>query len=60
MVIRGIRRDAIDAYKAQKKNGEITEDDLKDAENGIQKVTDQYIKDIDGLADGKSKEIMEI
>jgi hypothetical protein len=60
VVIRGIRRDAIDAYKAQKKNGEITEDDLKDAENGIQKVTDQYIKDIDGLADGKSKEIMEI
>ena len=60
VVIRGIRRDAIDAYKAQKKNGEITEDDLKDAENGIQKVTDQYIKDIDGLADGKSKKIMEI
>lgn len=60
VVIRGIRRDAIDAFKAQKKNGEITEDDLKDAENGIQKVTDQYIKDIDNLADAKSKEIMEI
>lgn len=60
VVIRGIRRDAIDGFKAQKKNGEITEDDLKDAENGIQKITDQYIKDIDKLADAKSKEIMEI
>ena len=60
VVIRGIRRDAIDAFKTQKKNGEITEDDLKNAENGIQKVTDQYIKDIDALADAKSKEIMEI
>ncbi len=60
VVIRGIRRDAIDGFKTQKKNGEITEDDLKSAENGIQKVTDQYIKDIDALADAKSKEIMEI
>ncbi|MBO5929821.1 MAG: ribosome recycling factor [Clostridia bacterium] len=60
VVVRGVRRDAIDAFKAQKKNGEITEDDLKNAENGIQKVTDQYIKDIDALADAKSKEIMEI
>lgn len=60
VVIRGVRRDAIDGFKAQKKNGEITEDDLKNAENGIQKVTDQYIKDIDALADAKSKEIMEI
>lgn len=60
VVIRGIRRDAIDGFKAQKKNGEITEDDLKSAENGIQKVTDQYIKDIDSLADEKSKEVMEI
>ena len=40
VVIRGIRRDAIDAYKAQKKNGEITEDDLKLAEKDIQKLTD--------------------
>ena len=60
VVVRNARRDAIDAYKAQKKNGEITEDDLKNAETGIQKVTDQYIKDIDVLADKKTKEIMEI
>ena len=60
VVVRNARRDAIDAFKAQKKNGEITEDDLKNAETGIQKVTDQYIKDIDVLADKKTKEIMEI
>lgn len=60
VVIRGIRRDAIDVFKAQKKNSEITEDDLKKAETDIQKVTDQYIKNIDSLADDKSKEIMEI
>ncbi len=60
VVVRNARRDAIDNFKAQKKNGEITEDDLKNAETGIQKVTDQYIKDIDVLADKKTKEIMEI
>ena len=60
VAIRNIRRDAIDAYKAQKKNGEITEDDLKGAETDIQKLTDQFIKDIDGIAAKKDKEIMEI
>ncbi len=60
VAIRNIRRDAIDAYKAQKKNGEITEDDLKSAETDIQKLTDQYTKDIDGIAAKKDKEIMEI
>ena len=60
VVIRNARRDAIDAYKAQKKNGEITEDDLKSAEGDIQKITDQYIKDIDALSDKKTAEIMEI
>lgn len=60
VVVRGARRDAIDAFKTQKKNGEITEDDLKNAENGIQKVTDQYIKEIDARASAKSDEIMEI
>lgn len=60
VVVRNARRDAIDAYKAQKKNGEITEDDLKGAETDIQKITDQYIKDIDVLAEKKTAEIMEI
>lgn len=60
VVIRGVRRDAIEAFKAQKKKGEITEDDLKDAETDIQKLTDNYIKDIDAAAAKKDKEIMEI
>ena len=60
VVIRGVRRDAIEAFKAQKKKGEITEDDLKDAEDDIQKLTDKYIKDIDATAAKKDKEIMEI
>lgn len=60
VTVRGIRRDAIDAFKAQKKNGEITEDDLKSAETDIQKVTDSYVKKIDDLAKAKSDEIMEI
>ena len=60
VVVRNARRDGIDAVKAQKKNGEITEDDVKNAENEIQKITDQYIKDIDARADKKTKEVMEI
>lgn len=60
VAVRNIRRDAIDAAKAQKKNNEITEDDLKSAETEIQKITDKAIKEIDDLAAAKSKEIMEI
>ncbi len=60
VVIRGIRRDALEGFKAQKKKGEITEDDLKSAETDIQKLTDKYIKDIDTIAAKKDKEIMEI
>lgn len=60
VVIRGVRRDSLEAFKAQKKKSEITEDDLKQAETDIQKLTDQYIKDIDGISAKKEKEIMEI
>ncbi|MBR5236103.1 MAG: ribosome recycling factor [Clostridia bacterium] len=60
VVIRNVRRDALETFKAQKKKGEITEDDLKGAETDIQKLTDQFIKDIDGIAAKKDKEIMEI
>ena len=60
VVIRNARRDALEGFKAQKKNGEITEDDLKGAETDVQKLTDQYIKDIDTIAAKKEKEIMEI
>ena len=60
VAIRSVRRDAIDKYKALKKNSEITEDDLKSAEEDIQKLTDKYCKLADEAAAKKSKEIAEI
>ena len=58
--IRNIRRDALESYKAQKKNGEITEDDLKNIEKDIQNLTDKYIKEIDSIDVAKEKEIIEV
>lgn len=58
--IRNVRRDALESFKAQKKNGEITEDDLKDIEKDIQTLTDKYIKEIDSIDAAKEKEIMEV
>jgi ribosome recycling factor len=60
IAIRSIRRDAIERLKAQKKNSEITEDDLKNAENDIQKMTDKFIAEIDKIVEAKEKEIMEV
>ena len=58
--IRSIRRDAVDAAKAKKKDGEITEDGLKDVEVQIQKLTDKKIKDAEEIAAKKEKEILEV
>jgi len=60
VVVRGLRRDEIEKYKALKKKSEITEDDLKNIEKDIQDIIDNQIKEIDKLSDAKSKEIMEI
>lgn len=60
VAIRSIRRDAMEKYKTMKKNNEITEDDLKDCEEQIQKLTDKFIKEIDGHVADKEKEIMKI
>jgi len=60
VAIRSIRRDAMEDAKAQKKNGEITEDDVKNIEKDIQKLTDNYIKDIDSIIASKEKEILEV
>ncbi len=57
---RSIRRDCIEKLKAMKKNSEITEDDLKDGEKEIQKITDNIIKEIDEISDKKQKEIMSV
>ena len=58
--IRNVRRDAIDALKAMKKNGELTEDDLKHGEKKTQDLTDKFIKDIDSRSAVKQKEILEL
>lgn len=58
--IRNVRRDAMDKYKEQKKKSEITEDDLKEIEKDVQKLTDNYIKEIDEISAAKEKEILEV
>ena len=60
VAIRNVRRDAVEKFKAQKKKGEITEDDLTDTEKDLQKLTDKYITEIDKVASKKEAEIKEI
>ena len=60
VVIRNIRRDGIDEFKTKQKNNEITEDDLRNAEEQIQKLTDKYIGLIDNAAKKKKKEVMSV
>ena len=60
VAIRAIRRDAMEAVKKMKKDSQITEDDVKTAENELQKVTDAHIKDIDRIGADKEKEIMSV
>ena len=57
--VRNIRRDAIDHAKKAEKNNEITEDDLKGLEKDIQKLTDDFVKEIEKLTAEKEKEILE-
>ncbi|MCB6364860.1 ribosome recycling factor [Intestinibacillus massiliensis] len=60
VAIRNIRRDAIDKFKSAHKKNEVTEDELADAEDGMQKLTDKYVKEIDGMTAKKSKELAEV
>ena len=60
VAVRNIRRDANDASKKMKKDGELTEDELKNAEKSIQDLTDKYIKNVDAVTAKKEKEIMQI
>lgn len=60
VAIRNIRRDSIDDVKKMKKNNEITEDDLKDGEEEIQKITDNYIKQVEDMTKKKEQEILSI
>ena len=60
VAMRNVRRDAMDELKRLQKGGDISEDELKDAEGKIQKMTDSYISQINSLSEEKEKEIMEI
>ncbi len=58
--IRNVRRETIDKLKTMKKNGELTEDDLKHGEKKEQDLTDKFISEVDKISEQKKKEIMEI
>ena len=60
VAIRNIRRDMMDSLKKQKKDNEITEDDQKDLEEKLQKMTDEFIKKVDQRVEVKTKEVMAI
>ncbi|HOQ14249.1 MAG TPA: ribosome recycling factor [Bacillota bacterium] len=60
VAIRNIRREAIEKAKAQKKAGEMTEDEEKQSEKDVQTLTDKYIKEIDTVSERKIKEILAI
>ncbi len=59
VAVRNIRRDGNDELKKQQKDGLLTEDDLKTAEESLQKATDSYIQEINKILEAKEKEIME-
>ena len=60
VALRNIRRDANDACKTMKKNGEMTEDEQKASEKSVQDLTDKFIKEVDAVVSKKEKEIMEL
>lgn len=59
VAVRNIRRDANDAFKKLAKQ-DVSEDEIKDLETAVQKLTDKYIKDVDAAVDAKSKEILTV
>ena len=60
IAVRNIRRDANDFVKKQNKAGELNDDQAKDYENDVQKMTDKFVKQIDAGVESKSKEIMTV
>lgn len=60
VALRSIRRDVMEKLKAMKKNGELTEDDLKNSEKEVQNVTDKFVGNVDEMISAKEKEIMSI
>ena len=60
VAIRSIRREGLDVAKTSQKEGNMTEDELKQAENEIQKITDKNIEEIDRILEAKEKEVMSV
>lgn len=60
VAIRNIRRSNVDAIKKLEKNGEISEDASKEAQDKLQKLTDKKVKEIDSIVDRKEKEVMTV
>ncbi len=60
VAIRNIRRDANDMLKKLGKTDDVSEDEIKDMQDQVQKVTDKYIKEVDEMTETKSKEIMTV
>ncbi len=60
VAIRNIRRDANDYFKKQLKANEISEDEQKDYEDKVQKLTDKYVDKVESATENKSKEIMTV
>ncbi len=60
VAVRNIRRDANDALKKMGKQSDVSEDEIKELEDKVQKMTDSYIKKVDKAIEDKTKEIMTV
>ena len=60
VAVRSVRRDGIETAKAEQEEGNMTEDELKQAENDIQKLTDSSVEEIDKILANKEKEVMSV
>lgn len=60
VAVRNIRRDGVDSIKKMEKASEISEDESKDGQDVMQKLTDKNVKEIDALVSAKEKEVMKV
>lgn len=60
VAVRNIRRDANDAFKKLSKSSDVSEDEIKELEDGVQKLTDKYIAEIDKAVEDKNREILTV
>jgi ribosome recycling factor len=58
--VRNVRRDGVDAIKKMEKDKIIGEDESKTKQDELQKFTDKFVKDIDGIVTAKEKEVMTV